>query len=132
MSESESSNSDAEITSGESVWDEAESSDDATGSKWQAPERQVGEYVAVNYEGKYFPGKIKEIEPTGALVSSMEKIGRLRKWPANEDVLFFDWNDIVSKISPPTKTSTTRQLFTVKELDFQSQFLSFRVHLRNF
>ena len=122
-SETESSDSSTEVSSGESAWHESESHDEAEDPKWVPVERKEGEHVIIRYDEKYFPGVIRGIEEKGAYVAAMIPAGQLWKWPQNQDLLFYNWEDVVSRIEPPRKTSKTRDLFSVSELDFQNTFL---------
>lgn len=49
--------------------------------------KYVGEYVAFEYEGLFFPGKIEMLKKGRATVTSMEKCGRSWKWPERPDVV---------------------------------------------
>ena len=81
--------------------------------------KDVGAYVAVRYDGEYFPGMIVEVQEHGAKVKTMiraQKTGLLWKWPEKEDVLFYYWVDILRVLDPPVKFSSTRATFTVSGL----------------
>ena len=79
--------------------------------------REKGEFVAVRYDDKIFPGIVIEVLLSGAMVKAMQSNGRLWKWPEKEDILFYDWADILGRISPPTQFSSRRELFSVPELN---------------
>ncbi|EFN81799.1 hypothetical protein EAI_04162 [Harpegnathos saltator] len=66
------------------------------------------------------PGQITKVKKNGAIVKSMVKTGKAWKWPDGcEDILYYEWNDILSHIKEPKKVSKTRKLYRVLELDFQ-------------
>lgn len=83
----------------------------------QAPEKKIGEYVAISYDGKFFPGRILELKDGGAIVTAMVRNGHLWKWPAREDRLFYSWDEIPCKIGTPVKFSKTRDIFNVPDME---------------
>ncbi|CAK1589093.1 unnamed protein product [Parnassius mnemosyne] len=60
-------------------WDEKSSG--SSDNELQAPRKEVGEYVAVRYENKIFPGRIIVVKEDGVVVTAMVRHGRLWKWP---------------------------------------------------
>jgi hypothetical protein len=118
--ESSDSESCVSVTSGESNWHESGSeSDKDMEAEWTVPpKKQINEYCVVKYEGKLFPGLIIGVSETHATVSAMAKCGRLWKWPERPDILDYEWERyVISGIAEPKKTSTTRNVFAVNELE---------------
>lgn len=85
---------------------------------WLPVQKVVNEYVIFLYEGKYFPGKILRASKTKATISSMEMFGRLWKWPEKPDVLNYEWKAVLCHINEPMKSSKTRNVYSVPELNF--------------
>lgn len=112
---SESSESSLEVTSGESVWDETDEKSKETRG-WQPVQKYVNEYVVFKYDGKYYPGKITTLGTEEATISSMQRAGRLWKWPDRPDILPYPWNAVIGHINTPKKTSKTRNVYMVDEL----------------
>lgn len=118
MFDTSDSDSSVSVSSGESVWTESEDEKSDEVSGWMVPpNRQVNEYVAVKYDNKLFPGVIIAVSDTQATVSSMVKSGRLWKWPERQDILNYNWEAVVSRVKEPRKTSTTRNVYAVEELE---------------
>lgn len=122
--ETDTEESDASISSGESLWEEELSSDNDDGPKWQPVRRLKGEYIVVEYDDKFYPGRIEDFlaDGSGAEVSCMKALGGLWKWPQPPDTLQYPWEKIVSHIPAPMKTSKTRELYSVPDLAFQEVF----------
>ena len=49
----------------------------------------TGDYVTITYKGEVFSGQIVAVQPEGCVIKSMVKSGFYRKWPKDEDILFF-------------------------------------------
>lgn len=102
-------------SSGASDSEDAISGNEITGLS--LPKKDEGEFVAVRYDGKVFPGVVLEVLEDGARVKSMKKNGQLWKWPERDDILFYSWkNGILGHIEPPSKFSSRREIFSVPEL----------------
>lgn len=86
--------------------------------KFLPVKRQINEYMIFVYEGSYFPGKITHTTKKEATITSMKRCGRLWQWPEKPDILTYKWRDVVSHICEPLKTSKTRNVYSVSELDF--------------
>lgn len=82
------------------------------------------DFVIVKYEGEYFPGKILEIYPGSIKVKTMTMSGRNWKWPQRDDILTYEMNDVVAKISSPTAVNN-RGVYSVDEIsDLHSKSLN--------
>ncbi|CAH2062580.1 unnamed protein product, partial [Iphiclides podalirius] len=103
------------ISSGTSVYNESESDSDQNmeeSSEWMVPpKRCIGEFCAVRYEEKLFPGVITGASKTHATVSSMVKAGKLWKWPDRPDILDYEWGSVVSSIKESKKKSAQLEMF---------------------
>lgn len=76
----------------------------------------VGQFVVVNYEGSEFPGSVKSVEETGAVVSVMQKcIKHGWKWPNQRDELLYCWEDILRPLNDVKEKK--RGMFEIPELD---------------
>lgn len=63
-------------------------------------------HVIVNYEGDHFPGLVLKKESEGTEIMVMTMVGADHwKWPEKEDKLFYNIDDIVCVIEPPTLTN---------------------------
>lgn len=117
---SDSSDSSVDVSSGDSVV--SESSGDENLSNLNPSRKpllkQINEYVIFTYDNKYYPGKIINVTEYTATISSMIQCGRLWKWPERPDVLEYQWKNVTSHINEPKKTSKTRNVYSVPELDF--------------
>lgn len=85
----------------------------------QRKDLKKGDFVTVKYNGEEYPGIIEKLSDNntgGPTVSCMMKFGRSWKWPAKEDSMEYDWEDIIRKIAPPTLLSK-RGYFSVPELN---------------
>lgn len=117
---SDSSDSSVDVSSGDSVV--SESSGDENLSNFNPSRKpllkQINEFVIFTYDNKYYPGKIINVTEHTATISSMIQCGRLWKWPERPDVLEYQWKNVTSHINEPKKTSKTRNVYSVPELDF--------------
>jgi hypothetical protein len=78
-----------------------------------------GDYVAVEYNGDLFPGKIIELptnDEPGPSVDCMQKHNKFWRWPEKKDVLLYRWDDIKKAIREPK--FIRRGYFSVPELDY--------------
>jgi len=116
--DSSDSESSVSVSSGESIWNESDEEKGDDTSWMVAPKREVKEYVAVKYNEKLFPGVVMAVSDTHATVSTMIQNGRLWKWPERSDQLDYDWDAVVSRIREPKKTSRTRNVYSVPELEY--------------
>lgn len=114
---STSSESSVDVSSGESVWHESDQ-EEITEQKRQPVQKHVGEYVVFKYEGRYYPGKIIAISAVEATITAMKSCGRLWKWPDRPDILDYNWKSVIYHICEPQKTSKTRNVYSVPELEF--------------
>lgn len=98
----------------------SEPSEDETpiNHSWKPLLNQINEFVIFKYDGQYYPGKIIDVANVTATISSMVKCGRLWKCPERPDVLEYQWKSVQSHINKPIKTSKTRNVYSVPELDF--------------
>ena len=62
-----------------------------------------GDWVAVIYDDKYYPGQVTQVAKNGSM-----KVNVMRpcfpscwKWPSNKDEIFYKKENIVKKICPP-------------------------------
>ena len=104
----------------ESDWDEEE---EGTGTaihegdkKWKEVKRVVGQFVVFHYEGELFPGVIEEVKTTGAKIKAMQRSLKSWKWPQHDDVMEYDWCDVIGGINLPIRISP-RGLYRIPELD---------------
>ncbi|CAK1582074.1 unnamed protein product [Parnassius mnemosyne] len=114
---SSSSDSNAVVSSGESVKESENDTDQESiivGLK--PPQRVDGEFVIFKYENNFYPGKVLKAMKKTATISSMKANGRLWKWPDHKDVLDYPWDAVVAHIEEPRKTSSTRNVFDVPEI----------------
>lgn len=67
-------------------------------------EFRADDFVVVNYEGSFFPGKINGFqiidEEVKVLISAMAINGKNWKWPDNKDEIYYHEKDIVKKLNP--------------------------------
>lgn len=83
---------------------------------FQPINKQIGAFVVVKYEGKFYPGVIENFDEQGANISAMVKTPKCNwKWLNSKDELFYEWHDIHGGINPP-KILNRRGLFGVSEL----------------
>lgn len=75
----------------------------------------VGDYVTVQYNGGPYPGKVLEVKENGLIVSCYEKGMKCFRRPDKEDIGFYSWTEVVSKIKPPREGK--RNQFCFEELD---------------
>ncbi|CAB3241788.1 unnamed protein product [Arctia plantaginis] len=126
---SSSSDSDAVVSSGESVIEsenEIERESPIVGLK--PPQKVDGEFVIFKYDNNFYPGKVLKATKKTATISSMKSNGRLWKWPEHKDVLDYPWDAVVAHIEAPKKTSSTRNVFDVPEIHSLIYFLKFNAH----
>lgn len=76
----------------------------------------VDNFVLVKYNGQMYPGKIVSVAESGPTVECMEKRLKSWRWPEKVDCMTYPWDDVFSKIKPPTIISKRNQ-FAVPELD---------------
>ena len=83
--------------------------------QWQSPE-VVGKWCVLTYDGDLYPGVITDTSETHVEVRCMQKIGVNRFfWPAREDILWYQFEDIVC-IIPPPRPVTGRHMEIEKEV----------------
>ena len=62
----------------------------------------VRDWVLVHYDGKMFPGEVREIACQELKVSVMIPSGSHHyRWPDTGDVIFYDSENVIMKLSPP-------------------------------
>jgi len=67
----------------------------------------VGEWVLVRYGESMFPGEVKEIGMADLKVSVMVPFGATYyKWPASEDCIFYNMNNVIMKLKAPILKSS--------------------------
>ena len=70
----------------------------------------TGKWCAILYEGCIYPGIIQQSNSNQVEVQAMMKVGKNRyKWPIKDDVLWYDYDEVVSLIPAP-KPVTKRQV----------------------
>ena len=77
-----------------------------------------GDFVIVKYDQKFFPGEILANYDESAEVKVMASSGpKFWKWPDRDDILMYQWKDVLKKIDPPVIVSN-RGTYEVKDLEF--------------
>lgn len=77
---------------------------------------EVESYVIVKYEGKYFPGQVKNIDISNAEVTTMVLSSATTfKWPEKEATIWYDRDSIVEIIEAPIPINT-RGSYKVEEM----------------
>ena len=70
---------------------------------------QVGQWVAVQYDGVQYPGEVMSIDTNGVKVNVMHKSGSCWKWPQSRDMISYEKSDILHIISVPVAAGHRRQ-----------------------
>ena len=83
-------------------------------------EVSVNDYVIIQYDETRYPGKILDIDKKRKTVQvnfmkECEKVKRKFKWPANEDIDWVEFDEVIKKIDPPVATSRTGRMFAFQE-----------------
>lgn len=90
----------------------------------------TGDYVAVNFQGQWFPGKICAVHEDGSAdVVCMKYVDMLQtenkfRWPTrcegNEDKLTYDKEDLLLKLNEPQLVGNSKRLqnYELDEQDF--------------
>ncbi len=78
--------------------DESDNGSEAGGSSCQIG---VGDWYAVEYEGKVYPGEVKSITTDDVQVSVMVQAGKHWKWLTIPDEIFYQQDKFVQKLSAP-------------------------------
>ena len=81
---------------------------------------QVGQWVAVQYDGVQYPGEVISIDTNGVQVNVMHKSGSCWKWPQSRDMISYEKSDILRIISVPVAAGHRGQ-FTFS--DFWHEFM---------
>lgn len=76
---------------------------------------QLQKYVIVRYEGEYFPGIVQDLKSSEAFVKVMCMCGGNWKWPEKEDVLWYDFSDVMAVIKEPELINSLG-LYSVDEI----------------
>ena len=63
----------------------------------------VGNWVAVKYDGKIYPGQVVKMLDNNIEVNAMQDVGVNKfKWPVRPDQIWYNPNDVLCIIAPPT------------------------------
>ena len=62
---------------------------------------QVGQWVAVQYDGVQYPGEVISIDTNGVQVNVMHKSGSCWKWPQSRDMISYENSYFLRIISVP-------------------------------
>ncbi|KAG8171900.1 hypothetical protein JTE90_017787 [Oedothorax gibbosus] len=62
---------------------------------------KAGEWVLVQYEGKYYPGEVVGNEGDSYCVNVMIPAGKNWRWPQNPDQILYEKENIVKKLGLP-------------------------------
>ena len=116
-SDSESSISIPNLSDGEgSDWNRDSSDED------EPMTLEKGGFVIVEYDGRYFPGKILDVVADGYEIATMVKSGLSSyRWPDKEDKLIYMRQQIKRKIRNPN-LCTRRGSYLIPEMNFYSSF----------
>lgn len=80
-------------------------------------------YIIVKYEGKYFPGLIKNIDKNTYKISTMVlSRGNTFRWPDKPDQIWYNREVIMEKIEKP-KSINNRDFFKVPEMEKYLPFI---------
>lgn len=63
--------------------------------------RDLGEYVVFTYEKEVFPGKIVEVTEDEVKIGMLQRSMKSWKWPIQEGVHCYNWDDLLGRINPP-------------------------------
>lgn len=63
--------------------------------------RDLGEYVVFTYEKEVFPGKIVEVTEDEVKIGVLQRSMKSWKWPIQEGVHCYNWDDVLGRINPP-------------------------------
>jgi hypothetical protein len=77
---------------------------------------KTNDYVIVQYEGEFFPGRVLETMQKAAFVKVMLMSGCGWNWPEVDDMLWYDYEDILEVINIP-KYDKKKQIYLVEEMD---------------
>ncbi|CAH2018528.1 unnamed protein product [Acanthoscelides obtectus] len=103
----------------EEFFTEEEKSENTTGANIISFESSLPEkddFVSVEYDGDYWPGRWLQVESEGAFIKCMAKCGKLWRWPEKEDCIFYAKNEIKLSVNAPNQVSTKRHPFSVPAL----------------
>ena len=89
------------------------------------------DWVAVEYEGEWYPGVVNEVDNLITVKSmSFPSFGKnCFKWPTCDDVLQYEPDDILCKITPPKPISS--RFFGLSDEDFGEVNAQFNVRKAN-
>ena len=89
------------------------------------------DWVAVEYEGEWYPGVVNEVDNLITVKSmSFPSLGKnCFKWPTCDDVLQYEPDDILCKITPPKPMSS--RFFGLSDEDFREVNAQFNVRKAN-
>lgn len=83
-----------------------------------------GDFIAVSYDERQYPGKVLEVDEkeNRVRVSHMIPSGiKAWRWPQKEDVLWYSNEEIIKIIKPP-KAQNNRGLYSVPEVQHEFKF----------
>ena len=78
-------------------WRKEEESETTVLNALPPAKKEMREYVAIQYNGSIFAGVITKAQQNGAEVKDMIQKGNLSKWPEREEMLFYEWSNVLWK-----------------------------------
>jgi hypothetical protein len=75
----------------------------------------VGQWVVVGYDGAEYPGEVTLVDNNDIEVNVMHKSGNAWRWPAKDDKIFYDRQNILRVVNPP-KAAGNRGQFLFENL----------------
>jgi hypothetical protein len=80
----------------------------------------VGDWVMVMYDGdgQSYPGEVTYVDEKHLQVNVMQKSGRHYKWPLVKDNIFYNYENVVQRLSPPVVAGNRGQ-FSFPELELE-------------
>lgn len=79
----------------------------------------INDFVIFKYDETLYPGLIINTTEEGAFIQSMEKSKKYYRWPVKTDEMFYNWVDVMMKISPPKLIR--RGYFKIDELEVYTE-----------
>ena len=74
----------------------------------------LGAWVAVRYDERIYPGIIMSMTTEVVEVKAMQIVGSNRyRWPLHDDVIPYEYNDILSRIRKPERVTRRREHFRI-------------------
>lgn len=84
---------------------------DAPNIACQEDDYMTGEWVLVEYDGKFYPGEVISKINDSYSVNVMIPAGKNWKWPKNPDKFFYKKENIVKKLSFPSLVNSRNHFF---------------------